>query len=88
MEEVSNSVVSHIDGGIRKRFDKELGVARKTSTQTEVSGYTPFLEPFNSFFEALEDTVMVGVEVGRLDVVQDSVLPVFLAVLQVPLVDE
>jgi len=88
LDEMSNSVVRHVDSGIRERFDQELGVARKSSTQTEASGDTPFLKPADRFFEGLEDGIVISVEVGRSDVIKDLVLPFFFTVLEVPLIDE
>lgn len=84
---MSNGVVSHVDGGIRKRFNQELGVARKSGTQTEASGDTPFLKPADGFFEGLEDSIMISVEFVRSDVVKDGVLPFFFTVSEVPLVN-
>jgi len=88
LDEVSNSVVSHVDGRIRERFDQELGVARKSSTQTEASGDTPFLKPADGFFEGLEDSIVISVEFVRSDMVEDLVLPFFFTVLEVPLINE
>jgi hypothetical protein len=87
LDKMSNSVVSHIDGGIRKRFNQELGVARKSGTQTEASRDTPFLKPANGFFEGLEDGIMISVEFIRSDVIEDGVLPFFLTVSEVPLIN-
>lgn len=87
LDKVSNSVISHIDGRIRKRFNQELGVARKSGTQTEASRDTPFLKPANGFFEGLEDSIMISVEFVRSDVVKDGVLPFFFTISKIPLIN-
>ena len=84
---MGNSVIRHVDSGIRKRFNEEFRIARKSSTQTKVSRNTPFFQPSNRFFERLEDSVVVGVEFRRFNVIQNSVLPVFFSVLKVPLIN-
>lgn len=85
---MSNGVEGHVDGGVRERFNEELGIPRESRTLTEVSGDSPFLEPINSFFESLQNTLVVCVEVAGLNVLFNALLPVGFTVFNVPLVAE
>lgn len=87
LEQMNDSVVSHIDGGIGKRFDKVILIEGKRTTETEGTRTTPLLQPFNGGSETLVNDVIVAIE-DIVDVFSDRLLPVFIIVSKIPLIHQ
>ena len=91
VQPVSDSVVGHVDGRVRKRLDKEVVVPRKLGAETVGTGASPLLEPADDALEGVLGVGVVGVDalaVLVLDVVVENGAPRVLTVVNVPLVHE
>lgn len=86
LEEVGDSVVGHVDGGVTQRFDEVLFIPRQTGSQTEATGAAPVTEPLEGLDESILDEGVVSLEVLRSDPINNSVSVVLLAIGKVPLI--
>mmetsp|Transcript_128627 Transcript_128627/g.274464 ORF Transcript_128627/g.274464 Transcript_128627/m.274464 type:complete len:412 (+) Transcript_128627:1637-2872(+) len=87
LEKMGHRVVRHVNGAVRQGFYDELLVPGHPSAETERSATGPLLQPTDGIHEGVLDTVIIGAEVGALQVLLDLGPPALFAVLQVPLVD-
>mmetsp|Transcript_35455 Transcript_35455/g.47916 ORF Transcript_35455/g.47916 Transcript_35455/m.47916 type:complete len:357 (+) Transcript_35455:537-1607(+) len=86
LKQVRYSVVSHIDGGIRKRFNNKLLIPRHTSTETLSSRATPFFKPVKNLLEFIQSFRVIGLEFVRLNMLHDKIFPVLFTIVKHPLV--
>lgn len=62
VKEVGDSVVGHVDGGVRERLDKPDRVPREFRTETVGSSARPLVEPVEDTHKGVSGLVLVGVE--------------------------
>lgn len=65
MEKMSDSVVRHVDGRVRKRLNEELRVPRNPRTKTVASRARPLLEPSEDTLESISGLGEVGVHSSK-----------------------
>mmetsp|Transcript_66053 Transcript_66053/g.157952 ORF Transcript_66053/g.157952 Transcript_66053/m.157952 type:complete len:222 (-) Transcript_66053:1837-2502(-) len=87
LENMGNSVVGHVDGAVRQRFDQELLVPWNAGAKTEGTTASPLSKPGDGIQERFLDAIIVLPEVLACDVLLDLAAPLLLSVLEVPLVD-
>mmetsp|Transcript_6261 Transcript_6261/g.10189 ORF Transcript_6261/g.10189 Transcript_6261/m.10189 type:complete len:687 (-) Transcript_6261:112-2172(-) len=86
MEQAGNGVVGHVDGGVGQRLDDVLSVPGEGSAETLGSGAAPLLEPVDDQVELVLSLGVESVEVVRVEVLANELLPLIFSVLQEPLV--
>mmetsp|Transcript_34883 Transcript_34883/g.80805 ORF Transcript_34883/g.80805 Transcript_34883/m.80805 type:complete len:627 (+) Transcript_34883:1067-2947(+) len=87
LEEGSDGVVGHVDRGITQRLNYPLVIPRKLSSEPKETRARPLLQPAKGLVELVEDLLRVRRKgVGVVHVISDPVLPLLVAILQVPLV--
>lgn len=62
VKEVGDSVVGHVDSGVRERLDKPDRVPREFRTETVRSSACPLVEPVEDTHKGVSGLVLVGVE--------------------------
>mmetsp|Transcript_18649 Transcript_18649/g.34838 ORF Transcript_18649/g.34838 Transcript_18649/m.34838 type:complete len:453 (+) Transcript_18649:721-2079(+) len=88
LQQVCNSIVSHVDGGVGQRLNHELLVPRQLSAQTHLTAARPLLQPSHHLLELLHNSDIVCLEVIAVEVVRHGISPSVLSVLQEPLVHQ
>ena len=82
---MSNSIKSKINSAIRQRLNKILLIKRHFSPKSKRSRTSPLFQPVDGVDKFIVQGLVVAFEVF-LDVVQHSFLPVFIGVIEIPLV--
>lgn len=82
---VNNSVIGHIDGGIRKRFYHVVFIEGEMTSESKRSRATPLVEPFNRRSEVLVHNIVIAFE-SRVDMSSNLLFPSLIIVRDVPLI--
>ena len=65
MKKMGDSVVSHVDSRVGKRFDEELRIPRKFRTETVRTSASPLTKPSERILETVASLCLVGVHSGK-----------------------
>ncbi len=84
LQQVSKCIESEVNCWIWQWFNQILFIKRKLSSQTEWSWASPFLQPVNSINQIIVENFTVTFELG-LYIVKDFLLPLFMTIVNVPL---
>lgn len=84
LQQVSEGIKGKVNGWVRQWFNQILVIKRQFSTQTERSGATPLLQPVDSINQVIMQDLTVALELS-LNVVQNLLLPLFMSIVNVPL---
>lgn len=85
---MSNSIVSHVNGGIRERFNNKLRIPRKLCSKSRSSWASPFFQPIKGFFKFSLSLRIISLKVIRFNMFFYIVFPLFFTIGQEPLITE
>jgi len=88
LEEVRNSVISHINSRVRKRLNNKLLIPRELGSETNSTRASPLLKPVENMFKLFLSLIVVAFKAVGLNMVHNLVFPVLFSIGHHPLITE